>query len=206
MNFLERVQTVLVAESQAIMQIPSDTLINKLPLLAEMILNCKGKTIITGVGKNGSVAERVAATLSCTGTPSCYLSPLNAVHGDLGMLSSGDILLALSNSGRTQEIIDVVMQVRKYFTDVKIIILTGHPEHTLSQYADLSISYGIVEEPCPLGLTPSASLAVMSALLDALALGIMEQRGFTKADFARNHKFGYIAEKIKAENQNTDIH
>ena len=201
MNFLERVQSVLVAESQAILNIPSDTLINKLPLLAEMILQCKGKVIVSGMGKNGLIAKRVAATLSCTGTASFFVHPSEFQHGDAGMLSDGDILLALSNSGRTQEIIDMVERVRTHFPHVSIAIVTGHPEHSLSQFADLSLSYGIIEEPCPFGLTPTASLAVMSALLDALALAVMEQRGFTKEQWGINHKLGYLGERAKSKNE-----
>lgn len=199
MNFLERVRYVLDAESQAILSIPQETLEVKLPQLATMIVQCTGKVVITGMGKVGHIGKRVAATLSCTGSASVFLDPSASFHGDLGMLSQNDILLALSNSGRTREIVDLVERIRKYFPAVKIAIVTGHPEHTLSQFADISLSYGVIAEPCPLGLTPSASLAVMSALLDALALGVMEERGFTKEQFLVNHNSGYLSSVIRKD-------
>lgn len=196
MNFQERARYVIEQEAEAIRSIPLE-LVDTLSILAEWILDCQGKVITTGMGKNGLIARRVAATLSCTGTSSFYVHSSEVGHGDKGMISDGDILLAFSNSGKTQEIIETVEKTKEVHGDkVKIGVITGYRDSHLSKLADISIVYGEIIEPCPLGLTPSSSLAIMSALADALALGIMELRGFTLKDYSHNHKNGYISKKI----------
>jgi arabinose-5-phosphate isomerase len=199
MNFLERFRHVITAEAEAIRSLPIEELQTPLQLLAQMLLDCKGKVVTCGMGKNGHIAKRVAATLSCTGTASCFMHPGESSHGDLGMLSESDILLALSNSGKTREILETVERVRRYYPHVVVVVVTGNPYSPLAHHADLALSYGEIQEPCPLGLTPSASLAVMSALLDALALGVMELRGFTKEHFLVNHNYGSLGDKLRDE-------
>lgn len=200
MNFLDRVYHVLNAEASAIRSIPNDTIQNWLPIAAQEIINCQGKVVTTGMGKNGSVARRVASTLSCTGTSAFYMHSGEGSHGDLGMISKGDILLALSNSGKTREVLEVVEKIKEVYADsVTIITITGHENSPLSKMADIALCYGLISEPCPLGLTPSSSLAAMSALLDALALGVMEMRGFTREEFAHRHWSGYLSSKIAEE-------
>ena len=194
--FQDRARRVIQQESEAIRSIPDELIGTTLEGVAHLILQCGGKIVVTGMGKNGHIGKRIAATFSCTGTASVFMHPSESAHGDLGMISPNDILLALSNSGKTQEIIETVQKVRESFPSVKIVVITGHPNETLSQLADISLSYGEIIEPCPLGLTPSSSLAVMSALSDALALGIMEMRGFTVEDYGKVHRHGYISKKI----------
>lgn len=197
MTFQERAKFVIEQEAEAIRSIPEELIGTTLEELAHLILNCKGKIICTGMGKNGHIARRVAATLSCTGTSSFFVHSSETAHGDKGMISDGDIIVAFSNSGKTQEIIETVEKTREvHGHKVKIAVITGDPESPLAKAADLIVTYGKIVEPCPLGLTPSSSLAVMSALADGLALGIMDMRGFTIEDYGHNHRSGYISKKI----------
>ena len=197
MNFHERARHVIEQEAEAIRSIPPELIDTTLAKLAGWILRCKGKVVTTGMGKNGYIAKRVAATMASTGTPAFYIHPGEASHGDTGMVSAGDILLAMSNSGKTREVLEAVEKIKDLHGDhVRIVVFTGHPSSPLSALADLSLSYGEIIEPCPVGLTPSSSLAVMSALADALALGVMEMRGFTVEAFGKRHWSGYLGKKI----------
>ena len=191
-----RARMVLACESDAIRAIPADTLTLALPLVCSLLLSCTGKVIVSGLGKNGHIAQRVAASLSSTGTPAVFLHPGEAAHGDPGLVCPQDVVLALSNSGQTREVVETIERVRRSFPSVPVVVVTGDSSAPLAQHADHVLWYGQVSEPCPLGLTPSASLAVMSALLDALALCVMEARGFTRADFKRFHHSGYLSERI----------
>ena len=187
---------VMCAEADAILKIPTDTLTLDLPRVCTLLLECQGKVVLTGMGKNGHIAARVAATLSSTGTPAIFMHPGEAAHGDLGMLSQGDLLIALSNSGRTRELLETVERVKVSFPAVPIVVVTGAVTSPLTLLAHSILWYGAVVEPCPLGLTPSASLAAMSALLDGLAIAVMDARGFTRERFHRFHHSGYLADRI----------
>lgn len=207
MKFQERARYVIAQEAEAIRSISPLLIDEALTTLAVVIFHCKGKVVTTGIGKNGFVARRVAATFSCTGTPAYFLHSGESLHGDFGVISRGDLIFAFSNSGKTQEIIETVEKVREVHGDgVKIAAITSYPDSPLASISDIIIAYGEIIEPCPLGLTPSSSLAVMSVLADALALGVMEMRGFTIAAYGHNHHAGYIAKKIARLKENELAH
>lgn len=157
------------------------------------------KVTVTGMGKIGYVGRRFAQTLASTGTPAFFLHPAEALHGDLGQLSSRDVLFALSNSGKTREVLETVAAARGLHPSLWIVTLSGQPmQQPVAQLAGvLACTYGIVEEACPLGLTPTTSLAVVSAILDGIALSVMVQRGFTAADYAVRHHSGYLGEQAR---------
>lgn len=153
-----------------------------------------GRLVVTGVGKAGLIARKVSATFASTGTPSLYLHPTDARHGDLGMIQEADIVLAFSNSGATEEIVALLPSLKRI--GVKLIAVVGRADTTLAQHADLLLSYGKVTEACPLGLAPSTSTTVMMALGDALALTIQQQRNFTSEHYARYHPGGALGRKL----------
>jgi arabinose-5-phosphate isomerase len=159
-----------------------------------MILECRGAVVITGVGKAGHVARKISATLSSTGTPSHFLSPLDALHGDLGAVRNGDIVLILSTSGESDEILRVLSICKKLGHPV--ISMTGSRSNSLGKHSDLVLCLGKIDEACPLGLAPSASTTAMLALGDALALTVMKQRNFTADDFAIFHPAGQLGRKL----------
>lgn len=194
-----RARMVLAFEAASIQTIPPDTIAFALPMVCCALLQCTGKVVVTGMGKNGHIAQRIAATFSSTGTPAVFLHPGEAAHGDLGILCHEDVVLALSNSGQTREVVETIERVHQYFPTVPLVVVTGGKESPLAHLADHVLWYGNVPEPCPLGLTPSASLAVMSALLDALALCVMEVRGFTREDYGKFHHGGYLGKLTRGE-------
>lgn len=158
------------------------------------VLACQGQLVVTGMGKAGLVGQKVSATLASTGTPSFFLHPAEALHGDLGRLRAGDALLAMSNSGETSEVSAVMAAVRKL--GVPVIGLTGRPDSTLGQHSDHLLDIGRVEEACPMKLAPTASTTVMLALGDALAMAVLEGRGFGPRDYARFHPGGSLGRQL----------
>ena len=158
------------------------------------VLQCNGQTVVTGMGKAGLVGQKVSATLASTGTPSFYLHPAEALHGDLGRVRSGDVILALSNSGETTEVNRVMGAVKKL--GVRVIGVTGRAESTLGQYSDVLLDIGRVEEACPMKLAPTASTTVMLALGDALAMAVLDERGFGPRDYARFHPAGSLGRRL----------
>ena len=195
----DTIARILTAESQAIQHIPIVTLVEQAPLVCQLLLSCRGKVVLTGMGKNGHIAARVAATLSSTGTPAVFMHPGEAAHGDLGMLCVSDVLMALSNSGKTREVCETAERVQAFFPDVPIVVVTGERTSPLALLADHVLWYGAVTEPCPLGLTPSASLAAMSALLDGIALAVMQARGWTTEQWSHFHHQGYLGQKARGK-------
>ncbi|MBL7663068.1 SIS domain-containing protein [bacterium] len=191
----ERISRILTAEAEAIKGVP----INENVVRAvEMIVKCRGKVFTTGIGKAGYVAQKAASTFSTTGTPAVFLHPGDAPHGDIGVVTPGDILIAYSNSGKTREVLEVIGFAKHLGADA-VISITSHPDTPLGAESDLVLSIGDIKEPCPLGMTPSASTSAMIALSDALALVAMEERGFTKEDFAQRHHGGYLGKKSRGE-------
>ena len=184
---------ILKAEAEAILGLNIDHTFSD---AVSELLTCKGKVITTGLGKAGYLARKAASTFSTTGTPSIYLHPADASHGDVGVISSEDVLLALSNSGATREVIETV-RFCKSLGAKRVIGITGKLDSKLAELSDILLNIGQIKEPCPLGMTPSASAMAMLALCDALALVTMEQRGFTKKDFAMRHHGGYLGEKSR---------
>ncbi|MDD2942259.1 MAG: SIS domain-containing protein [bacterium] len=185
---LERVKQILISEARAIENIPVTENIEK---AVRAMLNCKGKVFTTGIGKAGYVAKKTASTLSTTGTPSVFLHPGDAPHGDVGVVCRGDLLLTYSNSGRTREVIETVHHAKHLGVDC-VISITASAASPLGELSDIVLEIGEIEEPCPLGLTPTASTSAMIALSDALALTVMSERGFSKEDFAVRHHGGYL--------------
>ena len=164
---------------------------------ADILMNCPGKVVATGMGKAGYIANKFAATLSSTGTPAFFVHPAEAGHGDLGMLSTGDCIVAFSTSGKSIEVIEMLQIAKNLGTD-KVIGITSHIDSILREYADVILDMGPdIEEPCPLNLAPSATIAVMLAISDALALTLMELKSFTAADYHARHHRGYLGTKSR---------
>lgn len=156
----------------------------------KLMWSAKGRVVVSGVGKTGLIGQKIAATLSSTGTPALYLHPAEALHGDLGAVQSGDVALVLSNSGESTEITALIPHLRAL--EVKVIAMTGNPDSTLGRRADVVIDVGVAREADPLNLAPTASTTAALAMADALAAALMKARKFTLADYARNHPGGAI--------------
>ena len=158
------------------------------------MLDCSGRIVVIGMGKSGHIGNKVAATLASTGCPAFFVHPGVASHGDLGMITTGDVVLALSNSGETGEIITILPIIKRL--GVPLISMTGNPQSTLSREADVNIDVAVDKEACPLGLAPTASTTAALAMGDALAVALLEVRGFTELDFARSHPGGSLGRKL----------
>jgi len=160
----------------------------------EALHACKGRVIVTGMGKSGLIGAKIAATFSSTGSPSLFLHPAEAVHGDIGMVVPGDVVLAISHSGETEELVRLLEVLKRL--DVRLIAMTGKRESTLARHAFISLDVGIEREASPLGLVPTASTTAALAMGDALAMALVERRGFTLDDFARIHPGGRLGKKV----------
>ena len=158
------------------------------------ILACRGRVVVMGMGKSGHVGRKVAATLASTGTPAFFVHPGEASHGDLGMVTGGDVVLAISNSGESDEIAAIVPAIKRL--GVTLIAMTGHVESSLGEHADIVISSAVDQEACPLNLAPTASTTAQMALGDALAVALLDARGFREEDFARSHPGGSLGRKL----------
>jgi arabinose-5-phosphate isomerase len=192
-NDLKRAREILNAEADAISKVPLDT---HFSTAVNILLKCKNKVVTTGMGKAGDIAQKIAGTLCSTGTPACFLHPGEAAHGDLGLLDKGDVILALSTSGKTREIIEMLQRSRSL--GIKSIVgITSHPDSEIRSLCNVVVSMGEITEPCKLGLTPSASTTVMLAIGDALALVLMEKRKFSKEQFGLRHHGGYLGQKAR---------
>ena len=159
----------------------------------EMILGCRGRVVVSGVGKSGHVGRKMAATLASTGTPAFFVHAAEAGHGDLGMIASDDILVVLSNSGETEEVINIASFAKRFGT--KIIGMTGRPSSRVAQLSDIHLNTGVASEACPLGVAPTSSTTVQIAMGDALAMAAVGLRGFTTQDFARTHPLGQLGRR-----------
>jgi len=158
------------------------------------MLECTGRIVVIGMGKSGHIGSKIAATLASTGTPAFFVHPAEASHGDLGMITPGDVVLALSNSGETEEL-NLILPVLKRI-GVRIVALTGNPASTLARYADVHIDVSVSREACPLGLAPTSSTTAALVMGDALAVSLLESRGFTREDFARSHPAGRLGRRL----------
>jgi len=158
------------------------------------MLDCEGRVVVIGMGKSGHIGSKIAATLASTGTPAFFVHPGEASHGDLGMIVARDVVLALSNSGATEEILTILPLIKRL--NVPLITLTGNPHSTLAEAASVNINVGVEEEACPLGLAPTASTTAALAMGDALAISLLEVRGFTSDDFARSHPGGKLGRRL----------
>src|SRR5512146_1172808 len=160
----------------------------------EMILLCEGRVVVTGMGKSGLIGKKIAATLASTGTPALFLHPAEGIHGDLGMVTRGATVIALSNSGETEEVTRMLPSLKRLA--IRIIALTGNCDSTLAKNSDVVIDVGVREEACPLGLAPTASTTATLAMGDALAVSLLEQRGFREEDFACFHPGGSLGKRL----------
>jgi arabinose-5-phosphate isomerase len=158
------------------------------------MLECRGRVVVMGMGKSGHIGRKTAATLASTGTPAFFVHPAEASHGDLGMVQPGDVVLALSNSGESDELAAILPALARI--GVTLIAMTGRPESTLARHADIAISSAVDEEACPLNLAPTASTTAQLALGDALAVALLDARGFREEDFARSHPGGALGRKL----------
>jgi arabinose-5-phosphate isomerase len=193
MNAIERAKRVLRIERAAI-DAMSDRLDDRFDRAVTLLRQCTGKVVVIGVGKSGLVGAKIAATLASTGTPAFALHAGDAAHGDLGMVHKNDVALVISNSGETEEVLAVLPALRRL--GVPIVAMTGVLDSPLGQTSDLVLDTGVAEEACPLGLAPTASTTAQIAMGDALAVALLEERGFSERDFARVHPAGLLGKRL----------
>jgi arabinose-5-phosphate isomerase len=160
----------------------------------QAMLECKGRVVVMGMGKSGHVGRKIGATLASTGTPAMFVHPAEASHGDLGMVTRGDVVLAISNSGESDELAAILPAIKRI--GITLIAMTGKPESSLARHADIVISSAVDQEACPLNLAPTASTTAQMALGDALAVALLDARGFREEDFARSHPGGALGRKL----------
>ncbi|NOR20722.1 MAG: KpsF/GutQ family sugar-phosphate isomerase [Xanthomonadales bacterium] len=187
--------------ARRVLEIESQAIKNLVPRIGpsfveacKLCLNCEGRVVVSGMGKSGHIAGKLAATLASTGTPAFFVHPAEASHGDLGMITHKDVVIALSNSGETVELITLLPLLKR--ADIELIMMTGKPDSTLAQAANVVLDVGVNEEACPLNLAPTASTSAALAMGDALAVALLESRGFTQEDFALSHPGGSLGRKL----------
>ncbi len=193
MNLIEIAKETLQIEIEALEKM-QERLDGTFLEAVELILSTKGKLIITGVGKSGLVGAKMAATFASTGTSSFFLHPTEALHGDLGMIGKTDAVLAISNSGESEELTKILPHIKRF--DIPLIGMTGNKDSSLGRYADVWLDISVEKEACPLNTAPTASTTLTMALGDALAVALMEKRGFKKEDFASFHPGGALGKKL----------
>ena len=172
----------------------TEKLDEKFEQAVELMYDCKGKIIVTGVGKSGHIGAKIAATLSSTGTPSFFINPLDVFHGDLGVMTSDDVVLAISNSGQTDELLRFIPMV--LHMHIPIIGMSGHPDSLLAKYSTCHLNVGVEKEACPMNLAPTSSTMAQLALGDALAIALIEKRNFQPRDFAQFHPGGELGKRL----------
>ena len=184
---------VLEIEARAISDLIT-TLDARFERAVRLILNCKSRVVVSGIGKSGHIARKIASTMASTGTPAFFVHPAEASHGDLGMVTRDDVFIALSNSGESAELLAIVPLIKRQ--GAKLIALTGNPDSSLARESDVHLYAGARKEACPLNLAPTASTTAALALGDALAVALMEAKGFTRDEFARSHPGGTLGRKL----------
>ena len=192
---------MIIAEAKKVIRIEAEALLALADSIdeafrqaVEMILLCRGRVVVTGMGKSGLIGQKIASTLSSTGTPSFFLHPAEGVHGDLGMIMKGDVVVAISNSGETEEILRILPAIKRL--GAHLVTVAGNPVSTLARAGDVFLPVTIKEEACPLGLAPTASTTATLALGDALAVALLVERGFREEDFALFHPGGALGKKL----------
>ena len=189
LDIKENMRRIIRAEADAINAI---MVTDEFEQAVERLLKCQGKVVATGIGKAGFIAHKFAATLSSTGTPSVYVHPAEAGHGDLGLLAPSDYIVAFSTSGKSNEVIQM-LEIARHLDVTHVIGVTSHVDSRLRDLSEIILDMGPdIEEPCPLNLTPSATIAVMHAISDAIALTLLELKGFTREDYGMRHHSGYL--------------
>src|SRR5512135_1769885 len=187
MSHIDEARRVLRIEAESLLRV-AEKLNGSFSKAVEMVLSCKGKVIVTGIGKSGHVARKISSTFSSTGTPSVFVHPAETSHGDLGMISRGDLVIAISFGGESPELASVLQYVAR--KGIPLISLTGNMASSLAKASQVAVEVGITEEACPLGLAPTSSSTATLALGDALAMAVLQERGFKKEDFAEFHPGG----------------
>lgn len=196
---IEDIKTLLQQESQAILNIPiSDAYKEASDLIVEYVHKRKGKLVTSGMGKAGQIAQNIATTFCSTGTPSTFLHPSEAQHGDLGVLQQNDIMLVISNSGKTREIIELISLAKHLVETIKFIVITSDPESLLALKSDVCLLTGNPKEVCSLGLTPTTSTTVMTVIGDILVVDTMKKIDFKPSDYAKRHHGGYLGDKSRS--------
>ncbi len=190
---IEEGKRVLAIEARAITNL-IDRLDHRFAQAVDLLFHCQGKVVVSGMGKSGLIGTKIAATLASTGTPAFFLHPAEGIHGDLGMLARKDLLIAISNSGETDEVLKLLPSVKRL--GVPVIALTGRPQSTLAKNSDVALDVSVSEEACPLGLAPTASTTATLALGDALAIALLQRRGFKEEDFAQFHPGGTLGRRL----------
>lgn len=190
---LQEGKRVLEIEARAV-QVLIDRLDERFAQAVDVLYQCKGKVIVSGMGKSGLIGQKIAATLASTGTPSFFLHPAEGVHGDLGMVARRDAMIAISNSGETQEVLQLLPFVKRM--NLPVVALTGRPASTLAKISDVVLDISVSEEACPMGLAPTASTTATLAMGDALALALLRKRGFKQEDFAQFHPGGTLGRRL----------
>ena len=192
-NYIDEAKRLLIIESESVYAL-IDRIDEVFMKAIEIMLLCKGKIVVTGMGKSGLIGKKIAATLASTGTPAFYLNPAEGSHGDLGVVTKNDVVLALSYSGETDELIRILPSLKRM--NIDIIAMTGNPGSTLSKASDVTLDVSVKEEACPMGLAPTASTTAALAMGDAVAITLLNKRGFTEDDFALFHPGGNLGKRL----------
>ena len=197
---LEEIKNVLRQEAEAIQNIPvTDSFEKAIDIIKEHVHNLKGKLVVSGMGKAGQIALNIATTFSSTGTPSVFLHPSDAQHGDLGVIQPNDVLLLISNSGKTREILELVELAENLHQNLPLIVITSNKESQLAKMSDVCLETGNPKEVCILGLTPSTSTTVMTVIGDVLVVMMMKRINFSNEDYAKRHHGGYLGDKSREQ-------
>lgn len=192
-DFLEWAREAMQTEADAVREV-ARSLDGSFARAAQALLACRGRVVVMGMGKSGHIGGKIAATLASTGTPAFFVHPAEAAHGDLGMVCDGDAVLALSNSGESDEIIALLPALKR--KNIVLTAITSHPQSTLARHADIHITAAVSREACPLGLAPTSSTTAVLALGDALAVALLNARSFTRGDFALSHPAGSLGRRL----------
>lgn len=191
---LNKIKQILIIESEAIVAASSRLVEKEVENAINLLCDCKGKVIVTGIGKSGVIAQKIAQTLTSTGTMAVFLQPSDALHGGLGVVGSDDVVIALSNSGETDELLAILPSIRA--RGCRVISIVGNTDSTLAAQSDALLDASVDKEACPLNLAPTASTTVALAIGDALAMTLMESKGHTQTDFALNHPAGRLGKRL----------
>jgi len=197
---INEIKEILKKEAEAVLNIPvSESNYNQATdLIIEKVHKLNGKLITSGMGKAGQIAENIATTFSSTGTPAVFIHPSEAQHGDLGILQKNDVMLLISNSGKTREIVELVSLARNLYPEIKFIVITSDPDSLLAQHSDVALFTGNPAEVCILGLTPTTSTTMMTVIGDILVVDTMKKINFSAKDYAKRHHGGYLGDKSRS--------
>lgn len=202
LDVLQSMRQILDAESRAVASIPvTENYIRAVDAIVEHVNRRGGKLVCSGMGKAGQIAMNIATTFASTGTPAVYLHPSEAQHGDLGILQPNDIVLLISNSGKTREIIELVDLMHGLYPGMPSIVICGTPDSPLAQVADIALFTATAPEVCPMGLTPTTSTTMMTVIGDVLVVNVMQAIGFTRAEYAKRHHGGYLGKAARVPRQ-----